>query len=499
MATSVVCTVVVCAVSILSGCTQQETSLVAVIEVPSVDASESRPGGDTTVSILPFPQLDKVIPNLPQDERPDFFAGRALAEQPWVKAPTITDTRDGLGPIYNARSCLACHVRGGKGVAPDSSDSPMISSFVRLSLPGAMPRDEQGISREGVIPEPTYGDQLQTQSVSIYHQLRQMPPQDMAAKGEVPPEAYAYLNWIEFEFIYPDGKTVSLRKPELDIRDPGYGDFHPDTLFSIRNAPTIHGMGLLELIPEARLLALADPEDANQDGISGRANRVWDAVTGEMQMGRFGHKANRPNIDMIVASAFANDIGISNPLFPKQPCSMKQSLCMTQVNGNDENGVEMPYHLLDLVTDFARRLAVPQRRNASEPEVLAGRSLFYESGCSSCHQPDYTTGQHADRPELSNQRIWPYTDLLLHDMGSGLADGRSDFEATGSEWRTPPLWGAGLLKKVNGIQVYLHDGRARTIEEAILWHGGEAEQAKSHFVQLDQSQREQLIKFVNSL
>jgi len=256
---------------------------------------------------------------------------------------------------------------------------------------------------------------------------------------------------------------------------------------------------LLELIPQQDLAVLADPDDADGDGISGRQNLVWDSRTGSFQPGRFGHKANRPNLDMIVGSAFANDIGISNPMFPQQPCTPKQVLCVSQRNGNDSQGFELPDNLLRLVMNFNRNLAVPVRRDMDNRDVTAGRSLFYQTGCQQCHQPSYVTGDSQALPHLANQTIWPYTDLLLHDMGPELADGRPDFQASGSEWRTPPLWGVGLLGKVNGAAVYLHDGRARTLEEAVLWHGGEATAARERFTALTAAQRQQLLKFVGSL
>ncbi|WP_430460125.1 di-heme oxidoredictase family protein [Thalassolituus sp. LLYu03] len=486
----------------LSGC---DTSLSAFLSeslstpspVAAEEASERQPGGATTVSVMPFPAFDKVVPNLPADAKADFFAGRALADQPWVKAPTTTTASDGLGPVYNARTCLACHIRGGKGRLPDDNHTPLFNAFLRVSLPARAATDVNPAI--GVIPEPTYGDQLQGQSVALLHQLRSATPEAIAASGDVPPEAYVYVIWQEHTVTYPDGQTVTLRKPLPDIRHLGYGPLHPDTLFSLRNAPAIHGMGLLEGIAQADLNALADPDDANGDGISGRVNQVWDARTQRTVPGRFGLKANRPTMDMVVASAFANDVGISNELFPAGPCAPAQSRCLSQANGNDDEGVELPAHLLALVTEFSRNLGVPERRQAAAPEVQAGRTLFYQTGCQACHHPDYITADDPQRPHLSGQHIWPYTDLLLHDMGDDLADGRPDFAASGREWRTPPLWGVGLLGQVNGSNSLLHDGRARSVEEAVLWHGGEAAAARQRFMQLEQSQRSALLRFVESL
>lgn len=478
-------------ISLLSGCDQQSQT------VPGEQPSEQRPGGDTTTGLTPFPAFDKIAANLPDERKANFYAGRALAEQPWVKAPTITTARDGLGPLYNARACLSCHIRGGKGQVPDNDQSPLFNAFVRISLPAAAGQIPD--PHLGVIPEPTYGDQLQGQSVALNHQLHNATPESMAATGDVAPEAYVYLNWQTHTFTYPDKHQVELRQPQLDIRQLGYGPLHPATLFSLRNAPTIHGMGLLELITQRDIDAWADPDDRNLDGISGRVNLVWDAVTQQTVPGRFGLKANRPNMDMVVASAFANDIGISNPLFPQQPCTAAELSCLQQPDGNGDDGVELPQHLLQLVTEFSRNLAVPARRNSNGPLLQEGRTLFYDSGCALCHRPHYTTRNDPAHPHLSAQDIWPYTDLLLHDMGAELADDRPDFAAGGREWRTAPLWGVGLLASVNGSNNLLHDGRARSVEEAILWHGGEAIGARQNFIQLAQPQRQALLRFVESL
>ena len=247
------------------------------------------------------------------------------------------------------------------------------------------------------------------------------------------------------------------------------------------------------------IIALSDENDSNQDGISGRPNRVWNVETKQTELGRFGLKANKPTLEMIVAGAFANDLGITNSLESNQPCTDLQPTCLGMPNGNDEEDVELPDHLLKLVVNFNRNLAPVKRRKPNNQEVLAGRDLFYQSGCHQCHNPSFTTQKSSEFPHLSKQVIWPYSDFLLHDMGPDLADGRSDFLATGNEWRTPPLWGIGLLSQVNGMSTLLHDGRARTVEEAIVWHGGEAEPAKNRFIHLAKEDRDRLIQFVNSL
>ncbi|MFW2373380.1 MAG: di-heme oxidoredictase family protein [Gammaproteobacteria bacterium] len=454
--------------------------------------SELNPGGDTTISIKPTPSFMLPAKNLAEDKKPEFHAGKALAHQPWVKAPTITSARDGLGPLYNTRTCLVCHANGGRGHMPEDDQQLLFSNFLRLSIPGHDPVN-------GVIPEPTYGDQLQSQSIALSHQLRTHQGADAVLHKEVAPEGYVYVNWIESEFVYPDGHSIRLRKPHIEIRNLGYGDMHPKTLLSLRNAPPIHGMGLLEMIEQSDIDKNADPEDINQDGISGRVNISWDYEQNRPRAGRFGLKANKASVRFQIASALHGDMGISNPVFPTQSCTEQQALCNNSIHGNDENGLEITEELLSLMVNFNISIAVAERRQAHHPMVVQGRELFYRTGCNSCHFPSYTTKNDPEFPHLSQQEIWPYTDLLIHDMGEGLADGRSDYLASGSEWRTPPLWGVGLSEAVNGSKHLLHDGRARSIEEAILWHGGEAEQVKYKFTHLSPQHRQSLMAFVKSL
>lgn len=467
----------------LGGCSQST-------HVPNASNEEALPGGAGSVSTKPFPSFMRPASNLPQEKKPDFHAGKALAHQPWIKAPTITTARDGLGPIYNARTCLACHINGGRGKMPDDDKTALFSAFLRLSLPG---KD----SVNGAVPEPIYGDQLQSQSVALSHQLRQPRKSD---SHEVAPEAYTYIDWQQQTFTYPDKTTVELRYPHIRLENLGYGEMHSDTLMGIRNAPPIHGVGLLELIDQKDINVHADPDDQNHDGISGRVNQVWNSETQQTEAGRFGLKANRPNLRIVTAAAFTGDVGITNPLFPDQPCTQAQDSCLNTANGNDApDNVELPERLLTLVVNFTKNIGVPKRDAANDVDVLKGRDLFYQTGCSRCHVPSYTTQTSENFPHLAEQTIWPYTDLLIHDMGPELADNRPDFEASGSEWRTPPLWGAGLGKAVNGSDNLLHDGRAQSVEAAILWHGGEALTIKETFTQLPKAQRHLLITFVESL
>ena len=468
------------------GCSDQKST-----SAPPFQKSEWLPGGSTTVMQHSKPRFDLPSANLPTEFKTDFHVGKALAQQPWVKAPTATDSRDGLGPIYNARTCMACHIKGGKGIVPQDGNSELFSSLIRLSKPG-------NNKTSGVIPHPAYGDQLQTQSTSLAHQLRHMPSAQSIAK-DVEPEAYAYINWQKKSVYYPDNKNITLRYPTPEFKHLNYGDIAQDTLISLRTAPMIHGMGLIELIPQHQINALIDENDDNQDGISGRSNHVWDSVKKSTVPGRFGLKANKATLTLTIAGAFANDLGISNPLVKHQPCTQQQTACITAPNGDDENGVELNQSQLDRVVFFNRNLAPVAARNLDEKQTETGRELFYDAGCSLCHNPSFITGTSESQTHLSNQKIWPYSDFLLHDMGTELADNRPDFEANGQEWRTPPLWGIGLQEAVNGSTALLHDGRANTIEEAILWHGGEADSSKQFFMTLKKSDRDALIKFVESI
>jgi CxxC motif-containing protein (DUF1111 family) len=274
-------------------------------------------------------------------------------------------------------------------------------------------------------------------------------------------------------------------------------------MMSPRVAPQMIGLGLLEQVPEAAILAKADPEDADGDGVSGKPQRVWDPGHKVVALGRFGWKAGAPRIDVQNQSAFSGDIGISTPLFPAPygECTPAQAACREGPHGDDSeyDNLEANAQVTDLVLFYSRHLAVPARRDVDHPEVLRGKKLFHESGCIACHTPKFRTAPDGPEPELRSQLIWPYTDLLLHDMGPGLADGRPEGRAGGTEWRTPPLWGIGLTQTVSGHSFFLHDGRARNLTEAILWHDGEARRAREAFRTMDKPDRAALLRFLNSL
>ncbi len=332
---------------------------------------------------------------------------------------------------------------------------------------------------DGVLPEPTYGDQLQ----------------DRAILG-VPPEGRVRITLEEVPGKYADGTRYTLLAPTYEIVDLSGGPIASDVLVSPRIAPSVFGVGLLEAIPEQEILARADPDDADGDGISGRANSVLDVAQQHVELGRFGWKANVPTVEQQNASAFTGDIGITNRLFPEQPCTPAESECLAKPHGGEP---ELDDLKLSRVTFYTRTLAVPARRDVRNDEVQKGEQLFRTAGCTSCHVSTQHTGDAGEVPALRRQTIHPFTDLLLHDMGPGLADGRPDNLATGSEWRTPPLWGIGLQSTVAGHTRFLHDGRARNLEEAILWHGGEAKAAQREFVEMPRVDRAALIAYLRSL
>ncbi|MEM1404630.1 MAG: di-heme oxidoredictase family protein [Pseudomonadota bacterium] len=461
---------------------------------PSMPAQGWLSGGGSTQPLSQAPSSIAVSPALPRPKIPEFNAGRALANQPWIKAPTTTTARDGLGPLYNVRSCLRCHINGGRGHI--ASEGQLVgSAVVRLAR-----QSGERTPHESVVPDPAYGDQIQIQSISLADQLGLSPEAvGPGADAEPPAEAKVYVTWTRESFAYPDGRTVELRKPTIELRELGYGPLAADTLTALRNAPVVHGVGLVALVREESLDAWADPMDKNEDGISGRRNQVWDPESSTLVPGRFGWKANSANLRHTVAGAFVNDLGITNPLFPRETCTAQQARCIRAPSGPDEEGVELPESLLQLVVDFLANSAVPAARMLEEAAHNEGSELFVATGCAQCHRPNMTTGASTEYPHLAHQEIWPFSDYLLHDMGEALADHRADFDATGREWRTSPLWGIGASKLINGSAHFLHDGRAGSVEEAILWHGGEAQNSRDRFVGLNVQKRTALIAFIESL
>lgn len=446
------------------------------------EPGEALSAGGATVKKFDQNAFSMPSANLSPSRRLDFSVGNSFFRSPWVIAPSTTSARDGLGPLFNTNACQNCHIKDGRGHPPAPGDSNAVSMLVRLSIPND-PIYARLIEQTGVVPEPTYGGQLQ----------------DMAIPG-VAPEGKVRVDYTPHSVTFSDGTQIELRQPRLQISQLAYGPMHPDTRFSSRVAPPMIGLGLLEAIPEAALLANADPDDNDRNGIRGRGNRVWDDSLQKTVLGRFGWKAGQPTLAQQNAHAFAGDMGLTSRLKPLDDCTPAQTDCRNAPNGNGGDGeLEVSDNIQRLVLFYSRNLGVPARRNVDHPGVLAGKNLFFQAGCQQCHTPQFTTADDAAEPELANQVIRPYSDLLLHDMGEGLADQRSEFLATGRDWRTPPLWGIGLTEQVNGHTHFLHDGRARTLLEAVLWHGGEAQAAQQKVLTFDAQQRTALLAFLNSL
>ena len=439
------------------------------------EKNEQLSGGSTTVNDFSQTAFNQFAANLTFAQQSKFKIGNSFFEQDWVTAPASTTARDGLGPFFHANSCASCHAKDGRGAPPLSEGldisikAETAALLFRLSVQTA----------DGPKSDFVYGDQFQPKSIS-----------------GVKPEGDVFVDYIEVDGQFDDGVSYSLLTPSYRFENLNYGPMHPDVLVSPRIASQMTGMGLLEAISEEDLLAYADPEDKDVNGISGRLNFVWDEETQSTKIGRFGWKANQPSVKQQVAGAFNGDVGITSNLFPVDHCTESQIDCLGAINGGDP---ELSDDVFDSVVFYSQTLGVPGRRNWDKQNVLNGKSLFNQIGCASCHVPSYVTSDDHPIKELRNQKIFPYTDLLLHDMGPGLADGRPDFMASGFEWRTPPLWGIGLINTVNGHTRFLHDGRARNLTEAILWHGGEANKSVATFKSLSREDRQDLIDFLNSL
>jgi CxxC motif-containing protein (DUF1111 family) len=426
--------------------------------------------------------------NMSFERKLDFALGNALFKKIWVSSPSSTQSSDGLGPLFNARACQRCHIKDGRGHPPTNTNDNRVSILLRLGIAPQNEQQRQLIKQSLVntIPEPTYGGQLQDHSVAGLH-----------SEGEF------VIEYTEHTIALNGGELASLRKPQYRLTNLHYGKPHKALMLSPRIAPQMIGLGLLEAINEKDILQQADPNDKNNDGISGKAQQVWSREEKKVMLGRFGHKAGMPTLNQQNQAAFNGDIGLATPLFPDAAgdCSNRQVKCQQAPHGlsPQHDNLEVSQKMTDLVLHYSRNLAVPARREVSNSDVLAGKKLFYKNGCIDCHTPKYITPRNTRAIEQAYQLIWPYTDLLLHDMGEGLADGFSEAKADGQEWRTPPLWGIGLTPMVNGHSFYLHDGRARNLLEAILWHGGEAEASKNNVVRMQPKERKQLLQFIESL
>ncbi|MEM8684523.1 MAG: di-heme oxidoredictase family protein [Pseudomonadota bacterium] len=452
--------VIVLACCALSACAEQ-----APESLPS-------PGGSWTAKPTVRPTMIRPARTLNSAEKLDFWSGFAFFRDPWITPPVTTTDRDGLGPYFNAQSCVACHRGGGRGDSLFNTPETL-ATVVRL------PRDS--LYGEQLQPMATFADGGATAvSVTAYH----------AGEGRLLAASERR------DVTLPDDSTIELNQPRFQIDANHAG--HSLDAFSVRIAPALLGMGLLESISLAQIEALEDPDDRDGDGISGRIHWVQDPV-GDRRAGRYGWKAEQASVRSQTAAAFAQDIGISNPVYRYQNCAAGQTACFEQLDGNDEvEGVEIVTPLFDRVVYFTAHIA-PPTAGAMTPRVQRGWKTFRKVGCDGCHTPSFNVDVTTRDGETMSEQIWPYTDLLLHDMGDELADTLGSGDASASEWRTPPLWGLGRALKINPKTGLLHDGRARTITEAIAWHGGEADSSRQHFFALSATDREALVAYVLAL
>ena len=468
-------------------------------QLVSFDPQEIKQGGDSGISISSAESYSKPSSNLAASRKGSFFIGNAFFKQPWVVAPASTDSRDGLGALFNVAACQSCHVKDGRGHAPMTADDDADSLLIRLSMPATTDEQRQQLQDSLIekVAHPMYGGQLQ----------------DRGIQG-VPAEARIAVQWTDTPVTFADGYVETLRAPTFNLTKPGYGAFDDDMMVSPRVALPMIGLGLLEQIPDDDIKKQAS--DSSNGDISGKFNWVTDPQTGKRALGRFGWKAGQTKLITQNQSAFNEDMGLTSNIRPNESCMPTQTACLNAATGADEQGngkspVEVNDEVAKFVEFYTRNLAVPHRRNADDKLVLAGKKRFYDMGCQSCHTPRYQLPKtDDDHLEQHGQVIYPYTDLLLHDMGDDLADrtiagklppktAQVEFLANSYEWRTPALWGVGLAQTVDPQATCLHDGRARTLMEAVLWHGGEAEKQKQQVLKLDKQGRAELNAFLKSL
>ncbi|PHR58915.1 MAG: thiol oxidoreductase [Arcobacter sp.] len=420
--------------------------------------------GKNSISDRSLKSFSHANSNISKEELSNFRLGKSFFRIPWVQAPASTTARDGLGPLFNSNTCMSCHPNNGSGVAVNKKGEMNRSLLFRLAL-----KNKTDI-KNGLVPDPHYGAQL-----------------NINGNRHVPYEGKTRVEYTNLHMVYSDGTIKTLSKPSYSINDLQYGPFDKELIFSPRIGSILIGLGELEAISTEAILAHEDIEDENEDGISGKANWVYSPESNKSVLGRFTWKASAASVKYQVARAMINDMGLTNPYFPNENCSPFEQECLQSPKGKHE--FDVPEKRLNAVTYYTSNLAVPKQEKASN--VIEGAKLFTQLSCVSCHVNSFTT--------KDGNVIHPFTDLLLHDMGQDLADEVTEFLAQGNEWRTAPLWGLGLRNTVSGAANYLHDGRAKSIEEAILWHGGEARKSKKSFMNLAQKDRKSLLDFLNSL
>jgi CxxC motif-containing protein (DUF1111 family) len=439
------------------------------VEFEDSELDERLSGGDATVFDEGSGAFGHAFAGMSVRDEQVHGIGDKFFEALYVSAPAPLFA--GLGPVYNSRSCVSCHIGDGRGTPPPDNNSPFQGMLFKLATGN---NDAHG-APEGV---DGFGGQLQDKAIA-------------GAK----PEGSVNVVYTYEDVTLQGGEKAQLRKPDYTLTNL-YKTMGGNVQLSPRVANPVFGVGLLETIADESILQHADPNDADNDGISGKVNYVYNYVTKTPRaIGKFGLKGGSPDAKTQVAKALNQDMGLTTSVFPQKSAKGQEQMTWAFM--------QQPFDIHDTVlqalTFYVKTLAVPARRNTTDPVVKAGQQIFRNLNCIGCHVDKHITNTDVSFKLLSGQLIRPYTDLLLHDMGAGLADGYSEFDATGNEWKTPALWGLGLTQRVSGHTHLLHDGRARNITEAILWHGGEAEKSKKQFVQLSTADREALLKFLNSL
>ena len=415
--------------------------------------------------------------NMTDPEFDQYILGRSFFTIPWVEAPSATTARDGLGPHFSSNTCVSCHNDNGSALTISDTNQPLRTLVFKLTQPSKHSSrwlvDNIDTPMHDNVPDPVYGAQV-----------------SIRGNGKVKPEAQTRLKIESIPFTYPDGQSLTLTKflPYLDKL--AYGPLAKETVISLRQPPILAGLRLIEQVSNQDILAWEDPFDDNADGISGRANWLNSPQQDEKILGRLNWKASAANIVAQTANAAAHDLGLSNPFFPEELCQPAQTDCLAAPRGDNTRlgSLDLPMLRLQAIASFIRDHKAPTTV-ALNTEARQGKQLFEDVGCTSCHRTTLTTREGVE--------FHPYSDLLLHDMGDALKDGRPEFLATEREYRTAPLWGIGA--RVRAQHRFLHDARAKTPQEAILWHGGEAEMAKLKFTKLDQAERLALLHFLEQL
>lgn len=419
------------------------------------------------------------VSNLSYDEQDKFMLGFSFYRIPWVEAPSATTARDGLGPLFSANTCISCHPNN--AIASIYNDKGNISRayVARLSIPSdGSKTHEDYLKYKGFIPEPTYGGQISLN----------------AAHG-VPFEAKNQIIYDKKIVTYPDGREVILSSPKNDqasaLKDLRYGKLHKNTAITKRLAPALVGLGLLDMLNDEQILANQDINDSNNDGISGKANIVYSPEFEDFRVGRYTWKGSTASVLHQSGAAAHNDMSLSNPLFPNENCTKSQKECLKAPkgdNGRVSSKFDLPMERLEAIAFYLKNLKIPKSKITEK----SGERLFSQIGCTSCHIPEFTLA--------NGYKIKPFTDILLHDMGEGLSDGRVEFKAGKNEWRTPALWAIGKYKFATGKEPeLLHDGRAKTLEEAILWHGGEGDMSRKRFMNLTKEHRDEVLRYISQL